>query len=235
MKWKKFLLIGDSNVQYGFSQEGCWVNLMSNFLSRKCDVINRGFAGYNTHYLKEMLPNILSEFEVDSVCGVIVLLGSNDSALRYLNQQELLVKYKENLEFILDYLTAKWGLSKQKIIFVTPPKIDDLKFKSYTTQMGMKQLHFDARVKLFADVCLEFAKSNNLKYLDLNKHMELKQEAYKELLSDGVHFSTAGSEFFFEHLKPLVNDLTKDIRINYPSWEYIDLERLNLNLSQIDY
>jgi len=77
MKWKKLLLIGDSNIQYGFSAEGRWVSLLADLLQRKCDVINRGFSGYNTNYLKIMLPEILDEFEIDTTCGIIILLGKN--------------------------------------------------------------------------------------------------------------------------------------------------------------
>ncbi len=75
MKWKKLVLIGDSNIQYGFSAEGRWVSLLADLLQRKCDVINRGFSGYNTNYLKIMLPEILDEFEIDTTCGIIILLG----------------------------------------------------------------------------------------------------------------------------------------------------------------
>lgn len=75
MVWKKLLLIGDSNIQYGFSNEGRWASLIADQLQRKCDVINRGFSGYNTNHLKLMLPEILDEFQPSQTCGIIMLLG----------------------------------------------------------------------------------------------------------------------------------------------------------------
>ena len=74
MKWKKLLLIGDSNVQYGFG-EGKWVSMLSEYCVRKCDVINRGFSGYPTTYINTILPELLEEFDPESTCGVIILLG----------------------------------------------------------------------------------------------------------------------------------------------------------------
>ncbi len=76
MNWKKLVLIGDSNIQYGFSGEGRWVSLLADLLQRKCDVINRGFSGYNTKYLKYMLPELLAEFKPETICGIIILLGT---------------------------------------------------------------------------------------------------------------------------------------------------------------
>ena len=75
MKWNKLLLIGDSNMQFGFA-EGKWVGMLSEHCVRKCDVINRGFSGYTTRYIKLMLPELLEEFDSKTTCGIIILLGN---------------------------------------------------------------------------------------------------------------------------------------------------------------
>ena len=80
MKWKKLILIGASNVQYVFSPEGRWSSLLSNYLQRKCDVINRGYAGFKSGDLKKVVPAIFEEFDPKLICGVIILIGSNDCA-----------------------------------------------------------------------------------------------------------------------------------------------------------
>ena len=80
MPWKKLILLGDSITQYGYSPEGKWVSMLSDRLQRKCDVINRGFAGYVSRDLLRLLPEIFEEFEVKDIAGVIIMLGSNDSA-----------------------------------------------------------------------------------------------------------------------------------------------------------
>ena len=129
MVWKKLVLIGDSNTQYGYAKEGTWVSLLSEMLQRKCDVINRGFIGYNTAYIREFLPKILQEFDAESICGIIIMLGTNDSAIETSIQHVSLKNYKDNLDWIISYLTKSFMLSKEKIIIVTPGKIDDEKWQ----------------------------------------------------------------------------------------------------------
>jgi lysophospholipase L1-like esterase len=233
MIWKKLLVIGDSNVQFGWSKEGTWLSLLADLLQRKCDIICRGFSGYNTHYIKLMLSDIMKEFQIDSISGIIILLGSNDSARENSIQHVSLKKYKENLDFIFNYLTCEWGIEKQKIIIISPPKIDDQKWKNYTLQMNYEMNHFDGLVKSYANECVNFAKQNQLLHLDLYYKMDAQGDAFKQLLNDGLHFSTAGSLFLFENLKPLVNRLTENINVNYPYWR--DIDPMNPNLNQIDY
>lgn len=55
----KIYLIGDSNTQFGFSDGGFASQLADRYI-RKCDVINRGFNGYTSEYLRHMLPRLLS-------------------------------------------------------------------------------------------------------------------------------------------------------------------------------
>jgi lysophospholipase L1-like esterase len=48
--WKKILLIGDSNTEWGYGKLEDdigmgWVSMLSNQLARKADVVNRGFSG----------------------------------------------------------------------------------------------------------------------------------------------------------------------------------------------
>ena len=79
MKWKKFILLGDSNTQFGYSPDGKWVSMLSHLLQRQCDVVNRGFSGYNSTHLRKMVPEIMEEFDVKDIAGVILWIGSNDS------------------------------------------------------------------------------------------------------------------------------------------------------------
>ena len=45
--WPRVVVIGDSITEQG-SRNGGWVTLLAEALTRKCDVINRGFSGYTT-------------------------------------------------------------------------------------------------------------------------------------------------------------------------------------------
>lgn len=115
MKWKKFILLGDSNTQFGFSNEGRWVSMLSDMLQRKCDVINRGFSGYNTRHIRGMMPQIMEEFEASNVCGMTVMLGANDSTEPDWKIQHCpLDEFGENLRSIIDYILNDFGLDPKK-------------------------------------------------------------------------------------------------------------------------
>ena len=231
MKWKKLLLIGDSNVQLGYSKEGNWAGLISDLVQRKCDVINRGFSGYNTNYIKLMLPELLDEFEPESVCGIIFLIGSNDSTQEHSVQHVSLEKYRENLEWILSYLTNEWGFLKEKIIFISPPRIDDFKWKNYTDKMNYEKNHFDSLVTNYAAECVVFTQQHKLLCVDLNQLMHEQGDRYKQFLCDGLHLSTLGAQFLFDNLKSLIeNNLINNISFQYPYWK--DLDPHNPNLKQ---
>ena len=45
--WPRVVVIGDSITERG-SRNGGWGTLLAEALTRKCDVINRGFSGYTT-------------------------------------------------------------------------------------------------------------------------------------------------------------------------------------------
>ena len=83
MKWKKLLLIGDSHIQYGYSDDigGGWLCRLSDYAQRKFDVINRGFSGYNSLNIRTYLPRLIEEFDVESICGIVLIIGTNDAAL----------------------------------------------------------------------------------------------------------------------------------------------------------
>lgn len=51
--------------------------------SRKCDVLNRGFSGYNTRWARIILPRLIASGSgLESPAAVTVFFGANDSALK---------------------------------------------------------------------------------------------------------------------------------------------------------
>ena len=222
MKWKKFLFIGDSNTQYGFGKEGNWLSMVADLLQRKCDVINRGFSGYNTKHLRQILPQILGDFEPDFTCGVILMLGSNDSTSPANKIQHVpLENFSENIKWIIDYLINKWGIKHDKLILISPPKICDKKWRSVNNNSGVT--HFDNLVSKYAEEAVKIAKETGLPYLDLYSLMNEKIDLYSDFLFDGLHLSKSGGEFLFNNLKPLIDTyIDKDLKFNYPYWRDLD-------------
>ena len=222
LSWKKLILIGDSNTQFGFGNgvDGNWVSSLASHLQRRCDVIDRGFAGYNTRYLKDLLPRVLSEYQVDSICGVIVLLGTNDSG----NSESIHVpldEYKTNLRKIIEII-LNYGVKKENIILITPPKIDHQKWSDFLARMQPGQVapHHDNLVKDYANACLGLSKEMGLKCVDLNGAMS-KSADYSKYLYDGLHLSPEGGKLFFENLKPIIDDMfikNDNLKTNFPIW-----------------
>ena len=222
MKWKKLIILGDSNTQYGFGEDSKWVSYLSNSLQRKCDIINRGFSGYNTDNIKSFLPDILQDFDADSVCGVILMLGSNDSTKSSNKIQHVpLERFKANLHYIIDYLIEFFN-SREKIILISPPRICDSKWREISLEKFEECTHSDSLVVNYAHISIEVAKEKNISFLDLNKLMHDYGEKFEELLVDGLHFSPKGGQFLFENLLPLFNKQIGDnLKFQLPYWRDI--------------
>ena len=220
MKWKKLILLGDSNTQFGYSDESKWISLLSNSLQRKCDVVNRGFSGYNTDHIKTILPKILEEFDAESTCGIIIMLGSNDSSKNTNKLQHVPVdRYKTNLAHILDDLIS-FCKSKEKIILISPPRINETKWKEITDSKNEECTHLDNLVVNYARASIEIATEKSVKYLDLNKIMHDYGESYEELLIDGLHLSPKGGLLLFNSLLPIFNkQIGSFLKFQFPYWK----------------
>jgi len=82
------ILVGDSLTQFAFGQNGQvgWAQLLAQAYARRADVYNRGFQGYNSKMLLQIMPNLLNAGEAEDGQDVPVLfwtlyLGANDAAL----------------------------------------------------------------------------------------------------------------------------------------------------------
>lgn len=72
---------------------------------RKCDVITRGFSGYNTRWCKVILPDILKEFNPEDIAFATIFLGANDSNLPENTVQHVpLPQYKQDLKDMLEMM-----------------------------------------------------------------------------------------------------------------------------------
>ena len=125
------ILFGDSITQQGFSvaasttattatdtdttttvtveQKPGWVGLLSNTYTRRADVLNRGFSGYNTRHAIDMLPFVFGEDAAIDGDGtptlmVAIFFGANDAALpgKQDHPQHVPIdEYEENLRTIV--------------------------------------------------------------------------------------------------------------------------------------
>ncbi|XP_071103083.1 isoamyl acetate-hydrolyzing esterase 1 homolog [Haliotis cracherodii] len=222
LTWPKIVLFGDSITQFSLSQEGQWGALLADHLQRKCDVVNRGFSGYNARWCKFVLPQILSSDDAAGVAAVTIFLGANDSNDEVLNprQHVPLEDYMEDLMEMVEYLQSI-GIERERIILITPPAFDEKAWGEECKKKG-KPLSKDNKVtELYARECVEAASDCGTQCVDLYKAM-MKSEGWEDMLSDGLHLSQKGSHLLFTLLQPIVDKLTSDVVFKFPLWDELD-------------
>jgi lysophospholipase L1-like esterase len=232
MKWKKLILLGDSNTQFSWGKASGWASDLADALQRKCDVINRGFSGYNSDKIRIILPRIFDEFNSESICGVVIMLGSNDSTKDTNKLQHVpLARFESNLNAMIEYLD-KLGIDERKIVLITPPKIDDAKWEATVSSRDHNEHsdHFDMLVSNYAACVKKVATEKRTLFLDFNNIMEECGDDFKECLFDGLHLSDKGSELLFENLMPIVNQhIAHNLKFNFPYWKDIKPDQTDIH------
>ena len=117
----RLMLLGDSITQYSFDVGG-WGAKIADRFQRRLDVLNRGYSGYNTAWIKLVLTQILSS--TAPIDAATVLLGTNDSSLRELNPEQHipLESFESNLRGICELL-LNCGVPREGILLVSPPPL----------------------------------------------------------------------------------------------------------------
>ncbi|XP_041495335.1 isoamyl acetate-hydrolyzing esterase 1 homolog isoform X1 [Microtus oregoni] len=166
--WPRVLLFGDSITQFSF-QPGGWGALLADRLVRKCDVLNRGFSGYNTRWAKIILPRLIrKENSVETPVAVTVFFGANDSSLQGENpkQHVPLDEYRANLRDMVQYLTSA-GIPQERVILITPPPLHEAAWEKECILKGCKLNRLNAVVGEYANACVQAARDCGTDVLDL--------------------------------------------------------------------
>ncbi len=118
-----------------------WVSLLSHWYSRKADILNRGYSGYNSRYLKLLsfyisFPKLCLPFDINrwglkifhDVINyqpnmIIIFFGANDAVYENVLQYVPTFEFKENLEKMI--LITKKSLPQTDIVLITPPPIEE--------------------------------------------------------------------------------------------------------------
>lgn len=140
----KIVCFGDSITQYGYDNNGGWVSLLAHHYTRKLDVINRGYSGYNTAHALFVLDKVIESYGNMNAEIVLVFFGANDANDDHI-QGVPLDKYHSNLTEISQKLLA----GGSRVILITPPAFDE---DAYCTQRGFSECYrSNPRAKDYAD------------------------------------------------------------------------------------
>lgn len=96
------VFFGDSITQHGFNpQISGWLCHFANWWTRRVDVINRGFSGYNSKWGVMIVGDVVIPLKPDIV---FVFFGANDAVDRSVGQHVPLDEYASNIRSIVSKL-----------------------------------------------------------------------------------------------------------------------------------
>ena len=130
----KILLIGDSITQLSFSaQHRGWGAGLAEWYQRTADVVNRGFSGHNSRWVRQSLAHILPATRGEDFVLATVFLGANDAVVcapvdgdaragHGGGQHVSVDEYASNIAAIVDAVRASCPCAA--VLLITPPPVD---------------------------------------------------------------------------------------------------------------
>ncbi|UKZ88296.1 uncharacterized protein TrAFT101_004058 [Trichoderma asperellum] len=251
--YPQVILLGDSLFEFaahtlsGFSFQSA----LQTRLIRRFDVVNRGFAGWNTTNVLKYVPEIFAEPSASSpkIEYLMILLGANDAVIdgATTSQHVPIETYKENLHKIINHPRIR--AHNPKILLVTPPPVDELKLQVVDVAYGHPSaVRSSAMSASYADKAREVARENpGVVLIDLwqaimGEAISMSPEDYQpggpwlgspengkqggldKLLPDGLHMGGLGYRVFFDEVKAHIGqDINPDDRTDYivPDWRTV--------------
>ncbi|KAG4025361.1 hypothetical protein MFRU_060g00370 [Monilinia fructicola] len=229
--YDQFILFGDSITQGSNDPNGfSFASALQNAYARKLDIVNRGFAGYNTNHALEVLPQFFPTPEQARVRFLLIFLGANDlSRGPFMNQYVPLHQFTENLKKIISHPLVK--AHNPSIILVTPAPVDEATCKDTNVEWGVsdeprrvkdtrdyrnavKKIGEDEKLAV-VDIWSKFMSSCGWNEGDdVTKMPGLeengKDERLRKLLYDGLHFSGEGYKILFEEVTKCIAEKIPD-------------------------
>ncbi|KAK9464684.1 SGNH hydrolase-type esterase domain-containing protein [Lipomyces arxii] len=225
LQYDKILFFGDSITQYAYNQDNgfCVGPALQDLYTRKLDVVQRGFSGYNSDHAALMIDKII-EAETTFTSKIrlmIVFFGTNDSVQpKNVVQHVPIQRFKQNMHKIYDSATK----AGSKVIFIGPGPLN-----AHVWKIGRED-RYDDRTTLqareYCDAAISVGKELGAPVIPLWYAMmadlgwkegdtiyglleESEENPLKAYLNDGLHFAGPGYKVEF-------NEIVKAIKENYP-------------------
>lgn len=212
--------LGDSLTQRA-EAEGGWMGLLRDSLSRRGDVLNRGFSGYNSRQLLFVLDQFIQNGTWPSSDVVLLCIGANDASKHH-PQHIGIEEYKKNVRDIIERLE---GITRL-IVLITPPTLHEESYNEYCEENDKERYSRENKVtQIYANACGEIAKEEDILFCDMFKAFENTSAEY---FSDGLHFSLKGNQMFFHTISAVLEREWKiaSFPIDAPLWTDLDPEDL---------
>lgn len=224
------MLLGDSITEQSF-ESGGWGAALANAFSRKADIVNRGYGGYNTKWALFLLHRLFPLDSSKPPVATTIFFGANDAALlgRTSGRQHVpLEEYKENLRKIVRHL--KECSPTMVVVLITPPPIYEEGRKAYAKSLyGEKAMRLPERTNevtgLYAEACIEVAKDSGVPSINLWSKMQEIEGWQHKLLRDGLHLTPEGNGVVFEEVIGVLNEAwlsAPEMPYDFPHHSQID-------------
>ncbi|EMG49202.1 hypothetical protein G210_0109 [Candida maltosa Xu316] len=248
LQYDKFLLFGDSITQYANDQTHGFVlqPALQNLYIRKLDIINRGYAGYNSEHARLIFPEILKIEK--NIKLVTIFFGTND-AKDYVNdiQTVELDRYVENIGYLIE-LAHQHNI---KVIVIGPGLHDPKLAKETWRKLGRfvdKDISSNKRQWEYSEAAKKVATQYNVPFVDLWNALRESQGWSQEqvfdgekgvgslghLLHDGVHFTGVAYKVLYDKIVETIDGEYPELSAgNLPLKlaEWVNIDPKNLSSS----
>jgi len=211
------VVFGDSITQQGFITENSgWVGLLADYWTRKVDVINRGYSGYNTRLGLNMVREVVCPLKPSFVT---VFFGANDASVEGTLHHVPLNDFVSNMEGIISIL--KKDLPAATIVLITPPPVYEPTLTAMNIKKGKAIINDrnQANTKRYVDAVKAVGERHSLSVIDVFALLkgEDPSGAREEFLSDGLHLNSKGNVALYE---AFVDEITTA----HPQWDAAKME-----------
>ncbi|GAA85844.1 GDSL lipase/acylhydrolase family protein [Aspergillus luchuensis IFO 4308] len=217
----QFILFGDSLTEMSSSQDygfGFHAALQHDY-SRRLDVINRGFSGYNTSHALKVLPRFFP-FQTASVKIMTIFFGCNDACLPGNYQHIPLDIYRENLREIIQHPVVK--AQNPRILILTPPPVNEYQLEAFDASEGVPHPSRTAnQTRKYAGAASDVALSLGVPIADLwTAFMEAVEwregdpligsrevpnhESFQQYFTDGLHLTAKGYRLVYRVVRDTI-------------------------------
>ncbi|XP_055330958.1 isoamyl acetate-hydrolyzing esterase 1 homolog [Paramacrobiotus metropolitanus] len=229
--WPQVVLFGDSHFQNGFANNGI-ASLIAAKLQRRCDVLTRGFNGYNTRLGRCALDLFLPDIPSEKIAAFVILFGSNDCCLTG-NQVHLgMGDFVDNLTYFVQTLTNH-GVPANRIILMSPPPTDQEAWTRECHAVGRPVSTRDnGIIEKYSMSTGIVASGEGAHFADLFATM-LASPNWKSFLSDGLHLNANGAREMFGLLEPLLDTILQSCPMRFPDWKEVNLDSPEADFRQI--
>ncbi|XP_071902175.1 GDSL esterase/lipase At5g62930-like isoform X2 [Coffea arabica] len=201
----QIVLFGDSITEQSF-RSGGWGAALADTYSRKADIVNRGFGGYNTrwalfllHHLFPLRLLLLQPYFLEQMMQRFWEELVQGSMCQLMNTRRIFGEWFNILRLLQECC------STMLIVLITPPPVDEEGRKEYARALyGEKAMKLPERTNetagLYAEKCVELARELDLPSINLWSKMQEMDGWQKKFLRDGLHLTEDGNAVVYQEV-----------------------------------